>query len=184
MSTGRVCSRWITRMSLVICQSSTSQCCGGASGIFPGRGATELSCVQVHCLSLRSIVSLPVPARLSAYRFKRVFKLLTRLRPGDRYGRVIGRGRDGRTERGFQSVRYNDMVGLSTGAWPHTEPDVDLLEPGSVRRHPMDVEAQSAFTRQFAHLSPVLMLCGGMHGRMSQNEEHRVDAWLWEGSPV
>ena len=103
-----------------------------------------------------------------------LFKLLDRVGPVDRFGRLIVIG-DVLVERGFQGRGTDKMIGLQMFALQETEPDFDLIQPGRIGRQPLHLEVQSPVTRAFLLLEPAFELLRRVGGAIVQDEGHRVD---------
>lgn len=79
-----------------------------------------------------------------------LLKLLNGVGPVDRFRRLVGIS-EVLTERSFQRVGTEKVIGLQVFALEETEPDFDLIQPGGVGRQPMHLKVEQPF-RRLLHL--------------------------------
>ncbi len=75
------------------------------------------------------------------------------------------------------------MIGLQAFALQDAEPNLDLIEPGSIERQPADLEMDPVLMGGLQLLQPACQLFGGMRGSIIQDEDHRghlASQGFWE----
>ncbi len=102
-----------------------------------------------------------------------LLKLLNRIGPVDRFGRLVVIS-DVLIKRSLQSISTGKVIGLQMFTLQQTEPDFNLIEPGSIGRQPMHLEVQVRGTLAFLFAEPVFQLLRGMRGSIIKNEDHRM----------
>ena len=103
-----------------------------------------------------------------------VFKLFGGIGPVDRFSRLVIIG-DVLSERGFEGIGAGKVIRLQVFALQHTEPDFELIEPGSIGRQPEHLKMQSLVTGSCLFTQPAFQLLGSMGRAIVQDEGHGVD---------
>src|SRR5260370_33825826 len=75
------------------------------------------------------------------------------------------------------------MIGLQAFALQDAEPNLEVIERGSVERQPADLEMDPVLMGGVQLLLPACQLFGGMRGSIIQDEDHRghlASQGFWE----
>ena len=103
-----------------------------------------------------------------------LFKLFHGIGPIDWFGSLVVIG-DVLVERVFEVLRAQKVIGLQVFALQHTEPDLNLIQPGRIGRQPEHLKVQSPGTSAFLLTEPAFELFRSMGGAIVENQGHRVD---------
>jgi len=71
-------------------------------------------------------------------------------------------------------IKTGEMVRLQEFALEKTEPDFDLIEPGSISREPIEPHGQFFIRRCFQFLDPLGELLGGVGWTIIEDQRYRL----------
>jgi hypothetical protein len=101
-----------------------------------------------------------------------VFKLLNRVGPFDRLGLLVVIHE--KVSNGlFQVLDTDKVIGLKQLALQDTEPDLQLIEPGGIRRQPTDVKRELTLHHCWLFLQPAFQLLRSVGGSIVQDQADR-----------
>src|SRR6266487_2189590 len=101
-----------------------------------------------------------------------VFKLLNCVGPFDRLGLLVEIHE--KVSNGlFQVLDIDKVIGLEQLALQDTEPDLQLIEPGGIRRQPTDVKLELTLHHCWLFLQPAFQLLRSVGGSIVQDQADR-----------